>query len=346
MATIKDVAELAGVSTATVSHVLNQTRFVASSTCERVWAAMQTLNYAPSAVARSLKVQATNTIGMLVTSSTNPFFAEVVRGVERYCLSQGYSLILCNTEGDTETARACLQMLIRKRIDGLLLLCTDTHTDLTGLLQQHEDLPLVIMDWGPATPHSDRIQDNSLRGGWLATRHLLELGHTAIACITGPHFKQPAQARLVGYHQAMQEAGCTVDPGWIVEGNFDCQSGWQAMQHLLRLPNRPTAVLACNDLMAMGVLRAAAEAGLRVPADLSVIGYDNIPFAQWLTPSLSSINQPKESLGELAVQTLLERIHDPAQPGRSLLLEPNLVARESTAAPGAAIVLTPTHTTS
>ena len=178
MATIKEVAERAGVSTATVSHVINQTRFVAQTTCERVWQTMRELNYAPSAVARSLKVQTTNSIGMLVTSSTNPFFAEVVRGVERYCFSRGYNLILCNTEGNAQTASSYLQMLIRKRIDGLLVMCTDTHTGLFEQLQLQQDLPLVVMDWGPSMPHSDRIQDNSQHGGYLATRHLIDQATT------------------------------------------------------------------------------------------------------------------------------------------------------------------------
>ena len=333
MATIKEVAERSGVSTATVSHVINQTRFVAPSTCERVWLAMRELNYAPSAVARSLKVQTTNSIGMLVTSSTNPFFAEVVRGVERYCFSQGYNLILCNTEGNAQTASSYLQMLIRKRIDGLLVMCTDTHDGLFEQLQQQQDLPLVVMDWGPSMPHSDRIQDNSQHGGYLATRHLIELGHRQIAIITGPQDKQPALERLAGYQQAMAEAQLPIDSDWICHGDFDCEGGYQAMQQLMQCRMPPSAVFACNDLMAMGAIRALQEQGLSVPHDISVIGYDNIAFAAYLNPPLTSISQPKQELGQLAVQSLLERIQQPQLPGRTLRLEPDLVLRDSTSPP-------------
>ena len=227
-------------------------------------------------------------------------------------------------------------MLIRKRIDGLLVMCTDTHAGLFEQLQLQQDLPLVVMDWGPSMPHSDRIQDNSQRGGYLATRHLIELGHRQIAIITGPHDKQPALERLAGYQQALQEAGLPIDQGLIGHGDFDCEGGYQAMRRLMQSPTRPTAVFACNDLMAMGAIRALQEQGLSVPNDISVIGYDNIAFAAYLNPPLTSISQPKQELGQLAVQSLLERIQQPQLPARTLRLEPDLVLRDTTSSPKAA----------
>ena len=200
-------------------------------------------------------------------------------------------------------------------------------------LQQQQDLPLVVMDWGPSMPHSDRIQDNSQRGGYLATRHLIELGHRQIAIITGPQDKQPALERLAGYQQAMAEAQLPIDSDWICHGDFDCEGGYQAMQQLMQCRMPPSAVFACNDLMAMGAIRALQEQGLSVPHDISVIGYDNIGFAAYLNPPLTSISQPKQELGQLAVQSLLERIQQPQLPGRTLRLEPDLVLRDSTSPP-------------
>lgn len=330
MATIKDVADLAGVSTATVSHVINQTRYVAPETSERVWEAMQSLNYAPSAVARSLKLQSTNSIGMLVTTSSNPYFAEIVHSVEHYCQAKGYNLILSNTDYDVEHAQICLHMLLRKRIDGLLLMCTESLAGLSESLRQHSQLPVVVMDWGPYNPLSDRINGNSHQGGYLATRHLISLGHRRIACLTGPLHKQPAIERLAGYRQAMQDAGLSIALGWICEGNFDCESGYQAMKALLTLKPRPTAVFACNDLMAMGALRAAYEAHLHIPSQLSIIGYDNLSFTPFLTPPLTSIEQQKDDLARKAVTALIERIEHPGLNSRTYLLEPALVQRSST----------------
>ena len=311
MANIKEVAALAGVSTTTVSHVINETRFVAEETRERVFAAMRDLNYAPSLVARSLKVKETNSIGMLVTTSSNPFFAEVVRGVERYCFEQGYNLMLGNTEGQAETALSYLKMMLRKRVDGLL--------------------PVVVMDWGLVSEDVDLIADNSFHGGYLATRHLIELGHTAIGCITGPHSRAPANQRQAGFEQALQEVGLIVNQEWIQEGDFDCASGHQAMIRLLALPERPTALFVCNDMMAMGAISAAHQAGLVIPRDISIVGYDNVALAEFMSPPLTTVNQPKEELGRLAVTRLLARINGEAVENHLITVDPDLVIRQSCA---------------
>lgn len=181
MATIKDVARLAGVSTTTVSHVINKTRFVAEATQEKVMKAVDELNYAPSAVARSLKCNSTRTIGMLVTQSTNLFFSEVIDGVESYCYRQGYTLILCNTGGIYEKQRDYIRMLAEKRVDGILVMCSDLTEELKEMLDRHSDIPKVVMDWGPESSRADKIIDNSEEGGYLATKYLIDNGHTDIA---------------------------------------------------------------------------------------------------------------------------------------------------------------------
>lgn len=186
MATIKDVARLAGVSTTTVSHVINKTRFVAEATQEKVMQAVQDLNYSPSAVARSLKCNSTRSIGMLVTQSTNPFFSEVIDGVESYCYRQGYTLILCNTGGIYEKQRDYIRMLAEKRVDGILVMCSDLTEELLAMLDSYNDIPKVIMDWGPQSSQADKIIDNSEEGGYLATKYLINNGHKDIACLKWP----------------------------------------------------------------------------------------------------------------------------------------------------------------
>ncbi len=176
---MKDVARMAGVSTSTVSHVINNDRFVSEAIREKVEAAVKDLNYAPSALARSLKLNQTRTIGMLITASTNPFYSELVRGVERSCFERGYSLVLCNTEGDEQRMNRNLETLMQKRVDGLLLLCTETHQPSKEIIQRYPSIPTVMMDWAPFDGTSDLIQDNSLLGGDMATQHLIDKGQPA-----------------------------------------------------------------------------------------------------------------------------------------------------------------------
>ncbi|WP_064609127.1 substrate-binding domain-containing protein [Photobacterium sp. J15] len=329
MATIKDVAKRAGVSTSTVSHVLNKTRFVSEDISVRVMAAVEELNYAPSALARSLKVNHTRTFGMLVTTSTNPFFGEVVKGVERRCYEQGYNLILCNTEGDVERMRSNLDTLLQKRVDGLLLMCSEVEGRDFDLFTRHQPVPTVVMDWGPIGFPSDKIQDNSHHGGYLATRHLIEKGHTKIGCLTGPLDKLPAQQRLSGFAQAMEEAGLEINKQWIVSGSFECEGGEQAFNEIYERGPLPTALFVCNDMMAMGVINTAHKKGLSVPDDISIIGYDDIKLAKYITPSLTTIHQPKHRLGQQAVDTLLDKIQNKRASNRVIQLEPTLVERDS-----------------
>ncbi len=198
-----------GVSTSTVSHVINKDRFVSEAITAKVDAAIKSLNYAPSALARSLKLNQTRTIGMLITASTNPFYSELVRGVERSCFERGYSLVLCNTEGDEQRMNRNLETLMQKRVDGLLLLCTETHQPSQEIMQRYPSVPTVMMDWAPFDGDSDLIQDNSLLGGDMATQYLIDRGHTRIACIAGPLDKRP---RDCGWRAIMRRWRA---PGWM-----------------------------------------------------------------------------------------------------------------------------------
>ncbi|MBS0881855.1 ribose operon transcriptional repressor RbsR [Pantoea sp. JGM49] len=326
---MKDVARLAGVSTSTVSHVINNNRFVSEQVREKVDQAIRELNYAPSALARSLKINQTRTIGMLLTASSNPFYSEVVRGVENSCYERGYSLILCNTEGDEERMNRSLETLMQKRVDGLLMMCTETHLPSAEILNRYPSVPMVMMDWAPFEGRGDIIQDNALLGGELATQHLIDRGYTRIACIAGPQDKTPARLRLEGFHKAMESSGLPVLPGYVVDGDFEFQGGFNAMNQLLTLELLPEAVFTSNDAMAVGVYHALFQAGLRVPQDIAVMGYDNIELARYLTPPLSTIHQPKDELGELAIDTLIHRMSDPDASQQTLVLTPELVERGS-----------------
>lgn len=329
MATMKDVARLAGVSTSTVSHVINKDRYVSEAITEKVNAAITSLNYAPSALARSLKLNQTRTIGMLITASTNPFYSELVRGVERSCFERGYSLVLCNTEGDEQRMNRNLETLMQKRVDGLLLLCTETHQPSLAIMQRYPYVPSVMMDWAPFDGDSDLIQDNSLLGGDIATRYLIERGYRRIACIAGPLDKTPARLRLEGYREAMHHAKLAIPDGYEITSDFEFGGGFAAMQQLLTHTERPDAVFVGNDAMAVGVYQALYLAGLKIPQDMAVIGYDDIELARYMTPPLTTIHQPKDELGELAIDVLIHRITQPGQKQQRIQLTPELIIRGS-----------------
>ncbi len=329
MATMKDIAKLAGVSTSTVSHVINQTRYVSEEISERVNNAARQLNYAPSALARSLKMNKTQTIGMLMTTSTNPFFGEVVKGVERSCYHHGYNLILCNTEGDSERMKSSIDTLLQKRVDGLILMCTTLTGERIEAFERYPDVPVVVMDWGPLQYASDKIQDNSFQGGYLATQHLIDAGHKNIGCITGPLNQYQAKMRYEGYKRALAEHQLEMNIDWITEGDFSSEGGYAAFLQMLMRGTLPSALFVCNDMMAMGVVNAAYEKGISVPQDISLVGYDDIHIAQFMTPPLTTIHQPKYRLGKAAVEALLARLENRNLDAQVVQLEPVLVVRNS-----------------
>ena len=202
MATIKDVAKRANVSTTTVSHVINKTRFVAEETRNAVWAAIKELHYSPSAVARSLKVNHTKSIGLLATSSEAAYFAEIIESVEKSCFQKGYTLILGNAWNDLEKQRAYLSMMAQKRVDGLLVMCSEYPDSVLSMLEEYRHIPMVVMDWGEAkADFTDAVIDNAFQGGYIAGRYLIERGHREIGVIPGPLERNTGAGRL---------AGCTV----------------------------------------------------------------------------------------------------------------------------------------
>ncbi|MGC3874682.1 LacI family DNA-binding transcriptional regulator [Halomonas sp. GXIMD04776] len=329
MIRLKDVARQAGVSITTVSHVVNDTRRVAPETLERVQRAISELGYRPDSVARTLKSNRSHTIGMIVTTAHNPFFSAVIRGVEDHCFANGYSLVLCNADDVEEKQLTYLQTLLDRRIDGLIVMTSRNAPAFVEALKQQR-LPTILMD---AAPSADQdiavVNDDSRLGAKLAIDHLLAQGFEDIALLTGPEDHPRSRERLAGALEALQAAGIGMPVERIVTTNLLADGGFRAMQRLLEHRPYPQAIFAFNDLVAIGAMRAAHECALRVPEDLSVVGYDDIELARYLSPALTTIHQPIYELGATATAQLIERLeHDrPLDP--SLSLAPRLVIRES-----------------
>ena len=329
MITIRDVAEHARVSVTTVSHVINGTRFVSDGAKERVQAAIAALNYVPSAVARSLKSNRTHTVGMMIPNNSNPYFAEIIRGIEDACFAAGFNVILCNSDDDPHKQGAYVRVLSEKQVDGLIVLSSGGDPELIDTLRT-ANMPQVVVDREIDDLSADLVEVNHEAGGRVATEHLLGLGHTRIACIAGPAGISSARQRVQGYRWALEAAGVPFNERLVTSGTFTAEGGHAAMRALLQLKDRPTAVFASNDLMAIGAICAAAQAGLNVPQNLSVIGFDDIALAAYSNPPLTTVSQPKQQTGELAARLLMQRIADPKRPLQREILQPAMCLRQST----------------
>lgn len=327
---MRDVAELAGVSVTTVSHVINQSRPVSDELRSRVLNAMAELGYQPNTLARSLRRGKTHTIGIIIPDSANPFFAEVARGIEDTSFEHGYSVILCNTDNDLERESLYTGVLVEKQVDGILFVAAGLSAENIQTLQKR-GMPLVIVDRQVSGVEVDSVLTDNLQGGLLATRHLIGIGHKRIGCIVGPSDLTPSAARITGYQQALSEIGVSYDEALIVKGDFQYESGFEAANQLLSMDVPPTAIFAFNDLMAVGALSNALERGLVVPDDLSLVGFDDVRPALYANPPLTTVRQPKHEIGVLATQMLLERMLEPTLPPRTRVLDTTLTIRQSTA---------------
>ncbi len=331
MATLRDVARRAGVSTATVSYVLNGTRPVSPEVEARVWEAVAALQYRPNRVARGLRRKRTHVLGLIVPDSANPFFAEIARGLEDLSFAHDYSLILCNSDGDPVKEQRYLGVLIEQQVDGIALVSAGATPAHLTILQQR-GIPFVVVDRELSGLAADCVLADNFQGGYLATRHLLERGHRRIACITGPSDLTPSADRVRGYRQAMAEVGIEPLEDWVCRGDFRAESGYHAARFFLQLsPSiRPTAIFACNDLMAIGAMRAIGEAGLSIPQDIALVGFDDIVLAAYVIPPLTTVAQPTYEMGRVAGELLLRRIQDRARPPTRHLLPVRLIVRRST----------------
>jgi len=333
-ASIRDVAARAGVSVTTVSHTLNGTRFVSEQAKAKVHEAAHALGYVPSEVARGLKHNTTRTLGMLVPNNSNPYFAEIIRGVEHHSYAAGYSLLLCNSNDDPQQQADHLRVLAERRVDGIVLVASGDDDDIVACCKDLR-LPLVLVDREIDAIAADLIEVDHAAGGELATAHLLGLGHARVACIVGPSDLRSSHQREAGWRRALAKAGIEPRADEVVRGDFGPESGAAAMRRLLQSARRPTAVFVCNDMMAIGALHAAHEAGIGVPERLSVVGFDDIELAAYTSPPLTTVAQPKEAIGTGAAGLLLERLREGRVEPRRTVLQPALHLRASTAPPRA-----------
>lgn len=303
--TMRDVARLAGVSIATVSAVMNGTVTVSEKLTQKVMGAMKALDYHPDQVARSLKVGKTQVLGMVVPDLTNAFFPEVIQGAEDAARLQGYSIILCNSNEDPEQERRHLSTLFSRRVDGVLLACSDAAAAYDSLVRRR--FPIVFLDRIPQGAPAG-VSTDHLDAGYKATRHLIELGHERIAFITGNLRHSPHFDRLGGFRKAMQEHNLPIREEYLKMGEWTLEGGYQSGIGLLRSAEPPTAIIPSNNRMLLGVLRAANELKVRCPEEVSLVGFDDFPWTQHITPPLTVLGQPAHAIGKKALEMLLVKI--------------------------------------
>jgi LacI family transcriptional regulator len=332
LATIKDVARDAGVSVATVSRVFNDSGPVSAETRQRILDVAARLRYAPHGVARSLITSKTSTIGVLLPDLYGEFFSEVIRGMDQAAQRRGYHLLVSSSHDAKDEIEAALRAM-RGRVDGLIAM--SPHLDAPALVANVPlALPVVLLNCAVKGNGYDALTIQNLRGAYQMTRHLLDLGHRPIAMIRGAEGNYDAAERLTGYRKALREAGLEPRAEWELPGDFTEASGFRAVAALLALGERPTAVFAANDAMAIGALSALREAGVRVPEEIAVVGFDDIPLARYMNPPLSSVHVPMAGLGARAVETLLHAMDAKNEhTRRHQRMETTLVVRRSCGAP-------------
>jgi DNA-binding LacI/PurR family transcriptional regulator len=333
---IKDIAREANVSYSLVSRALNDSPRVNAQTKARIQRLAAEMGYLPSAVARSLVTRRTNTLGIVVTTITDLFFAEVIHAIEETALNQGYNVILTNSGGQPERELAALRSLRERRVDGIILISGCSNE--TSCQDEGIGIPIVIINNVHREHIGYSVEVDNAAGSREAVVHLLHLGHRRIAHIAGPAREWDAVERLRGYEEALRAHGVAVEAELIVCGDNHPEAGIARMQQLLALPLRPTAVFCYNDATAIGAMRAARMAGLRVPEDLSVVGFDDIDLARHLEPPLTTVAQPKRQMGRTAVEMILQLLSETRQPDQAeeagvkdCVLPSQLVVRESTA---------------
>jgi LacI family transcriptional regulator len=336
--TINDVAVRSGVSKSTVSHVINQTRFVEEATREKVLESIQVLKYRPSMIAKSLVSQHTGTIGLLISDVGNQFYDAVILGAEEVALANGYSIFLCNTGYDLNRGIRYIHSLIDRSVDGIMFMSSNMNVEMVEEVHANA-IQSVVMDWGgtDVSKIASTITIDFNTGFREAVQHLVALGHKTIAFAIGPSSLWTIRVRKQAFLDAI--AACHPEPEVIflpeeqmniAGGRLGIEGGKQAFEALYSLDPRPKAVIATNDLIALGIMWAARDAGLNLPEDLSIIGLDDIDLASRVTPTLTTIALPRYEIGKLAMNSLLSQIQDPSQTNNNHEVTTRLIVRAST----------------
>ena len=327
--TMKDVARIAEVSLQTVSTVINDKPGVTDKTRQRVLAAVETLGYRPYSIARSLRTRRTRTIALVISDIANPSFATMASTAEVYAQANGYSLVLYNTHDNVEREASYIAIASERWIDGVLFVAAEDKLD--GLAAfSSTGIPSVAIDRIPHGYGGPSVMIDNIAAGRLASEHLLELGHTRLGHISGPMHLRLARERLDGFRCRIEESGVTPGLTACIEGNWTCASGYAAMQAILQQEVRPSAIFAANDHMAIGAMAALAEAGLRVPHDISIVGLDDIEVSAYQHPPLTTVQQSFSELAKAAVCLLLDLLADHPPATTQIVIQPRLIVRDST----------------
>ena len=330
MATIRDVARRAGVSAITVSRVINKSGYVAEKTRAQVETAIAELKYVPNRLAKSLRHKQTDTLALLVSDITNPFWTTVARGAEDVANEQGLNVILCNTDESETKQDNYLNLVLQKQVDGIVLVPVNGQCDAIRWIQE-QDVPVVVVDRRVTPTCADVVRCDSEGGAYELVHHLLDLGHRQIAMLNGPDNVSTAIDRAAGYRKALVEARLAFDPRLITYGEFTLQSGYEMAQRALNFTPRPTALFAANNFIAIGALRALHHEKLRVPEDIAVVGFDDLPSEIVVEPFLTVSSQPAYEMGRRATALLLDRIAGNVQEEwQDIVLPTELIIRHST----------------
>lgn len=333
MPTIHDVAERAGVAAITVSRVINNKGYVSAETRQKITAAIAELGYVPNSLARSLRVKQTKTIALILTDITNPFFTTLARGVEDVANAAGFSVFLCNTDESEVKQTEYLHALLQKRVDGILLVPARSATVPIDLIRRH-GADVVVIDRRIPYSQVDVIRCESVSSSYRLVTHLIELGHRRIAILTGPKGVSTAEDRVAGYRAALADAAIDCDEKYIRFGLYSQESGYEMAVQALALSPAPTALFASNNFIAAGAIRAVESVGLRIPEDISIVTFDDMPDTLVPKPFFTAIAQPSYEMGQRAAELLLSRISGEKEGDfQEIILPTRLVVRASSAAP-------------
>jgi len=328
--TIRDVAQRAQVTPAIVSRVINsdKTLNIKDETRANVLEAIKALNYVPNSVARSLRTQTSNTIGVLISDIANPFYTEIVKGIQSAAAENGYTIVLCDTTDSSEVEKKHIEKLRSQFVDGIILASSYVEDDVISMLEDF-NIKYVLVNRGSGDSSAPYVKSDDTEGIAEAMKYLLEKGHRRIAHLAGPLYAETSIRRLSSYRKALYAADIPYNSQYVVETMFDEQSGYEACNTLLKLEDRPTAICAANDMTAIGAMRAIKEAGLSVPEDISIIGYNDIWVASKVSPALTTVRCNMDEMGKKALKILMELIKGTPMVEHKVVLPTKLIKRES-----------------
>jgi len=330
MANYNDVAKLANVSPTTISHVVNETRFVSEEVREKVLNAMKKLNYQPNLIARGLATGKTNTIGLIISDINNPFFPEIIEGLEDLALKNGYNIFLCNTDYNIDKAIKSIRALLRKKVDGII---SDSYPAYNKFLMEellNTNIPVTFIDWDDTNINADTLHFNFKPGTQKAVDYLVKLGHKKIYFVSGSKNLRTSKVREENFIDSLKKYKDSGVVYRVFEGNFKLNGGINAAKEIIASGELPNAIICANDITAIGVMKTFKEENIDIPEKVSIIGLDNIIFSELISPSLTTLEYSKHLIGETAMRLLLNRIKDIKAPKQKIYFTAKLIIREST----------------